>query len=74
MHNIILGIREKITRADGLLVDADRAYASEKKGEVVGTLIVASAELLEITNAVDGLRIAVDLGLADEDEEEEEAA
>lgn len=72
MHNLILGIREKINWADGLLVDADRAYASEKKAEVVGSLISASGLLQDICRAVNGLQHAVDLSMPDEEEDEEE--
>ncbi|KKK79583.1 hypothetical protein LCGC14_2832040 [marine sediment metagenome] len=70
MNEIISGIRENISRVEGLVYEAGRAYSVGQKAEAVGGLIIASAELQEILYAVDGLRIAVDFALVDEEEGE----
>ena len=70
MKRIIDGIRERMNYVDGCLADADVAYAAGKKSEALGGLISASIHLRDISNAVDGLKHAVEFS----PEGEEEAA
>jgi hypothetical protein len=74
MKQIIDGIRERIEYVDSCLVDAGVSYTAGKKGEAMGGLISASIHLRDISSAVDGLKIAAEFSLADEEENEEEAA